>query len=409
MSKLCSCVLLLAVFSVSASAQVVSQPDQHFFPRTLQAYQDVRTPSVANSSTEPEPVITQRVDLSKTITRFAEARQLDMTQARLQTLMFLELAPRAMGGQTKGTFRKIATDVFEITANKSFFDALPAMRQCLELGKKRVVVSLQTFAVAMEEAPEINGFLLPNSIKVHSAMLPKINPVATADQAEHGDEEATDDARSAKEFVATSSVVRENIPVTIGELTDQGVSELNLHVRHSKTATVLSNPSMNALPGQAATVNIMSYRPFVVALKTVTGKDGESRIEPVVQAIEDGTSIRVKAAPVGDRIHLMSDIAVSEVTDVSTYAYPDHAGGATIQIPRQSIRQVHLSSLVKPGNTILIDPHFNVEMTEKDEHGNNVKVKRKFLLTMRAQVVDMDDLSANVAALHQSLPNWTAR
>ena len=83
----------------------------------------------------------------------------------------------------------------------------------------------------------------------------------------------------------------------------------------------------------------------------------------------------------------MTDIAVSEITDVKTFTYPEMAGGATIQIPRQSIRQVNLSSLVDEGQTLLIDPNLTTETV----HGKADGQKRKLLVTLRAQIVDIDD------------------
>ena len=177
------------------------------------------------------------------------------------------------------------------------------------------------------------------------------------------------------------------MPVTTARLSEGNLNLLTEYLRKSPSAEILSRPMLSAMPGQAANVSIMEYRPFVVALKSVTGQDGEIAHEPIVQAIENGTTVRVMANPKGERIHLMTDIAVSEITDVKTFTYPEMAGGATIQIPRQSIRQVNLSSLVDEGQTLLIDPNLTTETVRGKADGQ----KRKLLVTLRAQIVDIDD------------------
>lgn len=338
----------------------------------------------------PSKIVTHTIDLGSTIRRFAEQKKLPITQARLQALMFLGLAPQTAGGTSVATFRKIDADVFEITARQTYFASLPAMRQCLELGKKSVVVSVMTFAIDEAESASIQKYCEPNSVEVHSARLPTVEPVATS---ERGD--AVDAAQSLdgpiEEFVRTSSITRENMPVTTGRLSAGNLNLLTEYLRKSPSAEILCRPVLSAIPGQAANVSIMEYRPFVVALKSIAGRDGQIAHEPIVQAIENGTTVRVMANPRGDRIHLMTDIAVSEITDVKTFTYPELAGGATIQIPRQSIRQVNLSSLVKEGQTLLIDPNLTTEPTLGTGDEQHSKAKRKLLVTLRAQIVDIDD------------------
>ena len=390
----CSVVACIALTPIVASAQdlqpllhtpdvpgaVVSQPiSGTSLPGTLDPFLDPRMPTLNPGTPVTQPgLLTKTVDLSETIRKFAKASQLSMNDARLQALMLLELAPRAMSGGTVGQYRKVETDVFQITAPEHFFEALPAMRQCLELGKKRVTVHVHTFGVAPEESDEVNRLLAPQSIKVHSSKMPSIDPLATV-----GDHEG--------EFAITTSVTRENLPITTGELTEQNLNQLIMFVRQSKQSDLLSNSRLNALPGQAGTLSTMSYRPFVVALESVEDQEGKSSHQPVVQALEDGRTIRVKAIPHDGKIRLFTDIAVSQVTGVRTFTYPSVAGGAAIQIPSQSVRKVHLASHVEPGAITMIDPNFMVDVEVRDERGRMKTVTRKLLVTLRAHVVDMDD------------------
>ena len=403
MPKRLSCGLLCLLISVTGSfalAQETTASPDTTLRGTLDAFEHPQQPQVSQPSALPlgsfaapvprqasqSKIVKQTVDLGSTIRKFAEQKKLPIAQARLQALMFLGLAPQTAGGTSVATFRKLDTDVFEITARQTYFASLPAMRQCLELGKKSVVVSVMTFAINVDQSASVQKFCEPKSVEVHSARMPNVEPVATSDRGDTVDPAQAING-AVQEFVHTSSITRENMPVTTARLSEGNLNLLTEYLRKSPSAEILSRPMLSAMPGQAANVSIMEYRPFVVALKSVTGQDGEIAHEPIVQAIENGTTVRVMANPKGERIHLMTDIAVSEITDVKTFTYPEMAGGATIQIPRQSIRQVNLSSLVDEGQTLLIDPNLTTETV----HGKADGQKRKLLVTLRAQIVDIDD------------------
>ena len=95
---------------------------------------------------------------------------------------------------------------------------------------------------------------------------------------------------------------------------------------------------------------------------------------------------------------LMTDIAISKVTGVELYRYPGQ-DETTIQIPKQVVRQVQLSSVIEPGSTLLVDPNFVQEVEEKDERGRVSKVQRKFLVTLRAEWMTSDGSENSVATI----------
>lgn len=373
----------LLIVSLIGSLLLGQQSQNAQIPVTLGAFQDpylktadvISSPSDQATSTD---LVTRTIDLRETIQKFAAASEISMKQARLETLMQLGLAPAAIGGQPRAhaTYERVEVDVLRVTAPAAFFRALPATKDYLELGRKHVVVCVQTFSISPDESAQIHRLIESGTSRIHTARILPVVPVATSDT----------NVVDSDSYVLTSTVTRQNIPVTTGHLTSENEARLLMYLRQSKTASLLSNPILSALPGQTASVNDFSYQPFVVGLKSVAGENGRLANEPVVQAIENGTTVRVKAKPNGDQIRLMTDIAISKVTGVELYRYPG-PDEAIIQIPKQIVRQVHLSSLVEPGSTLLVDPNFVQEVEEKDGRGRVSRVKRKFLVTLRAELI----------------------
>lgn len=364
---------------------------QSQIPVTLGAFHDpylntaqVVSSLAVNSQTN---LVTKTIDLRDTIEKFSQVSGISMTQARLATLMELGLAPSAIGGQPREhtSYERVDVDVLRVTAPTSFFTDLPSRQEYLELGRKHVVVWVETFSISPDESAQIHKLIESGSSRVHTGRMLPVAPVATSD-ANRIDSES---------YVITSTVTRENIPVTTGHLTKQNVSRLSMYIKQSPTASLLSNPMLSALPGQTASVNDFSYQPFVVGLKSVESDNGTLANQPIVQAIENGTTVRVKAKPQGDQIKLMTDIAISKVTGVELYRYPGQ-DDTTIQIPKQVVRQVHLAAIIEPGTTLLVDPNFVQEVEHEDKRGQLVRVKRKFLVTMRAELSKTAD-AADVA------------
>ena len=135
----------------------------------------------------------------------------------------------------------------------------------------------------------------------------------------------------------------------------------------------------------------MSYQPFVVGTESAGEMNEQVLTSPTVQTIEQGARVRVKATPADGQIQLMTDIAISQIMEVDTFTSPSPDSRTTVQVPSQRIRQVHLASLVKPGTTVLIDPNFTEPVSTNRRKGRQKPVERKLLVTLRAQIVDMDE------------------
>ena len=395
LAAVCSWLLVPVLASgQSAVLQQVEAVRQNALPGTLHRFHDQRMPRTRTIQgvAQQMPRITRRVDLSQTVAAYAEAKQLPMSQARLDTFMFLGLGPTPTG-QPKlepVKFDKVSTDVFNITGTEGYFRQLPAMRKCLELGKKRVVVHVQTFAVDGADAGRVAQLITPGTMHVHYDQLSPISPIATRD---------ADDLSDFKAFVSTTTVTRKGIPVNTGELSRERHEKLTQLLRQSPQSSLLSNPILSALPGQAATMSTMQYHPFVVGTKGLETQAGKSFTSPTVKAFEQGSMVRVKAIPAAGKIRLMTDIAISQITGVEAFKSTDAAGTRAIQVPSQQIRQVHFAAEIAPGDTILIDTNSPCPEEPSERDG----APREFVVTLTAEVVDLDQGSPQVAAATQEL------
>ncbi len=374
-------VIVMAI-SLSSTAQVL-------LPQTRGQYNDT-IPSTMDSFGVPEmanrtdPVLTQTIDLGKTIRRYAELKQISLEDARLKTLLFLGMSPRIKtvhAAHENPTFENIGEDRYQVTALKSFFDALPAMQLCLELGKKQVFISCRMISIDPKQSKRLNAFITPGSAEVYCAKMPDVTPIATV---------KTDfaDDPNIKTFVSSSTVVRKNTPVTTGSLSQENLEKLKTYLKTTNTEANFA-PNIIAFPSQLATISDASQRPFVVGLEAVHGEFKRIGMQPVIQAIEDGITIRLRAIPRDGQVQLFSDIALSEVGEVHTltFASSGEDNQQAIQVPEHNLRQIHLSTLLDADTAILIDPNF---IQKENSHSKKTSNRKKTIFIFQAKMIDMN-------------------
>ena len=348
--------------------------------------------SLANPAAQEE---TRTVDLSGAIARYAESARLSLESARLETLIFLAMTPRTKALRQPGenpTYERVGTDKFLVTANRSFFVTLPSMLRSLEMGKRQVAVRCQMITIEQSQAHRLNAFLQLGSAQVNCTAMPTVIPVATAGAFDDNGDQA---------FVSTSTTIRENTPVTTGKLTAENLEALSRFLKQSTKSEVKFAPVIHLFPGQVGKVADVTERPFVVGLDVVKSSAGLASTQPVVQAIEDGTTIQVRAIPNGDQIILQTDIAISEVIDVNTYTFTSGTGQEqqSIQIPKQGIRQVNLSTRLGDRQAIMIDPNFVESTTRSTRFGQSKVEKKKTIFVLQVENIR----SENPRAAHHVL------
>ena len=346
------CLVFLSWLPVGAQDQPLAELSPKYqttIPSTMSPLATSLLPRSENTT-----VYTKVVSLESTIAKYAASKSIPLEQARADALIFLGLTPRIREhhfSHEQATFTRVEGDQYQISATPQYFESLPAMQRSLEFGKRQVAFHCQMFSVEVKNSKRLNAFLTPGSAEVYCSKIPEVQPVATAQQT------PTEDTSSS--FVSSSTVVRKNTPVTTGLITEQRLTELNEYLKESKTNVVYS-PMVLAYLGQAASVSDSALRPFVVGLEAINQDNRRVGMQPVIQAIEDGSTIRVKALPRDGKIQLFSDIVISEVVGVDqmTFTGAGDKSRQSIQMPEQRLRQIHLSTMLDEGSAIMIDPNF---------------------------------------------------
>ena len=370
---------LMVAPSIGQTILPVTTKYNRAIPATMNNF---TVPEMANHS---DPIVSEEIDLSTTIQRFAELTGKSPEEARLESLLFMGMTPQVSAVSQPNqnpTFRPRGDDRFFVTARKSFFDSLPSMKLSLELGKKQVFIKCQMISIDPKQAKRLNAFITPGTAEVYSAKIPQITPVATRKT------ELSDDQSSPHTFVSSSTITRKSTPVITGLISKSNVEKLREYLASTKTETIFA-PNMQTFPGQLATINNTSSVPFVVGLEAVNDDFDRVLTQPVVQAIEVGITVRLRAIPHEDKIQLLSDIALSEVAEVQTYTFSGagEKNQQRIQVPEQNLRQVHLSTLIGQDSAVLIDPNF---VSDKVVNRKG-PVKRKSVFILEAKMLPMSE------------------
>ena len=176
----------------------------------------------------------------------------------------------------------------------------------------------------------------------------------------------------------------------MGTITSENLKKLEAMLNSDPKCKIVSSPTLRLYAGQVGTFNDTSLQPFVVGLSGSKSDTGISTTQPIVQPVENGTTIRLRAIPSDEKIKLFADVAISEVLDVKklTFASGELKSSQSIQIPKQKIQQLHLSAMLKDGQSILIDPNFYRTSEKKSRLGKKSIRKIKTLLLFRVSKKD---------------------
>ena len=243
--------------------------------------------------------------------------------------------------------------------------------------------------------------MVPGSFVSFNNKIPQATPYATT--ATYKDESAKGNLPSEPRgtFVVATETKTKVYPTFMGRLDDSGLNKLFAALEKDKNIKVTMAPSLVVLPGQTASVADASTRPFVVGMNRVEG-DFAVAHQPIVQPIEEGTMLMLRATGENGSIRLDADLALSEIESVETFAYSDskqkgksdgseiNTTPVTIQIPEQKLKQVHFSTLVKEGHTVFIDPVFSRSLqspnsrrgTAVGEQGREIQIPKSRVMLM---------------------------
>ena len=85
---------------------------------------------------------------------------------------------------------------------------------------------------------------------------------------------------------------------------------------HQKDITLTNGSSVTMFNGRDASVSSVVQRPFVTAVKEVTGKGGAEAHQPVISVFETGARLRIRPVVKGDSVEVECHVQLKEISDV---------------------------------------------------------------------------------------------
>lgn len=357
-------------------------------------------------------LVTKEVDLKGTLRKYAAYKNCSLNEAFAETVSFLKMVPlhsksdSSMVG-AQAIYSIVKQDIYRISGPQTFFDELPWNLMCIENGKRNLSIDIHFLGLPEDSSETFKSLMIPGSFVSFNNKIPQATPYATTAtyKNEFADTGQQSDANGT--FVVATETRAKVYPTFMGRLDDEGVKKLFKSVQVNKGYKVTMAMSLVVSPGRTGSVADASTRPFVVGMKRVEGEFTIAH-QPIVQPIEDGTFLMLRATGQNGKIRLDADLAFSEIESVETFGYSDlkqngplagsekTATPVTVQIPEQKLKQVHFSTLVEEGHTVFIDPVFKRNVDTRIEkrlqvlhQGNDAKkAKSRVMLMIKPRWVD---------------------
>ena len=325
-------------------------------------------------------VVTRDVDLRETLQKYAQFKKCSLDQAFADTVAYLKMRPLQQGNLhkmvgTQAYYSIVEKDIYRVTAPNRFFKRLNENLLCLQNGKRYVLLEVSFVLIAPNQIENLQKYLIPGSYTAFNNKFPKVVPYATQATLKDSAKWRSQNPQSNGTFVVASETKTKIYPTFLGRLNDQNLAKLLKTIKDDANSEITLAPRMKIVPGQTATVTDAATRPFVVGMNRVEGKNSVAH-QPVLQSIEDGIMLKLRVTGEQNEIRLDGDLAVCEITSVETFKLPNQKNKqeneVTVQVPEQKLKQVHLSTLVKQGETLLIDPVFE-KVTSTNPAGKQKK------------------------------------
>ncbi len=352
---------------------------------------------------DDELIITQDVDLRETLQKYAEYKKCSLDQAFADTVAYLKMRPLGEGDGkqmigTQAYYSIVQKDIYRITAPKKFFNRLSENLLCLENGKRYVLLDVSFVLVSPKQIESLQKYMIPGSYVAFNNKFPEVVPYATQATLKDSAKWRSQHPKSNGTFVVASETKTKIYPTFLGRLDDQNAAKLLKTIKKDANSDITLAPRMKIIPGQTATVNDAAERPFVVGVDRVEG-DFTIGHQPIVQSVEDGIILKLRATGEENEIRLDSDLAVCEISSVGTFTFPNQKtkqeSDVTVQVPEQKLKQVHLSTLIKQGETLLIDPVFE-KVTSTNPPGKKTFGQKTQRVIVMIKPRFVDSLSATL-------------
>ncbi len=357
------------------------------------------SPLPASPSTS-QALVTKEIDLKKTLRKYAAYNKCSLNEAFAETVSFLKMVPlhdknaRPMVG-AQAIYSIVKQDIYRISAPQKFFEALPLNLLCLENGKRNLSIEIHFLGIPAEDSETFRSLMVPGSFDSFNNKIPQATPYATTASYQNESANENQTSQTGGTFVVATETRTKVYPTFMGRLDDTGVKKLIESLESDEKSSVTVAPTFVVLPGQTAGIADASTRPFVVGVNRVEGEFAIAH-QPVVQPIEEGTMLMLRATGENGKIRLDADLALSEIESVETFGYSDFkrngplagsektATSVTLQVPEQKLKQVHLSTLVEEGHTLFIDPVFErvIQSGSQKSKGNRLKTSKSRVMLL---------------------------
>jgi len=276
---------------------------------------------------------------------------------------------------------------------------LPPLSLEVPADKAQIVVEVTQLTVDLNSDVPLKSFFKPGSFEVHNGTLP---PVDLESKLGVGNTNNIGNSPSSTARLAEGTQsVRRSMPVMLAKLDAEGMAGIKVAL---KDESVVSAPTFVCFSGQSATISDVSLRPFVVGVKPKSNGDVVAH-QPIIQTVEDGLLMNFNPTIVDGNIDLTANIAHSKITAVDTMTISGTGPneGVTIQIPEQSVSRVRLSSLLKGGESLFVDPRLQIEVEQaKDSKlpfGKSKKetvAKQVYFLVKATIIAPEDELASSL-------------
>lgn len=146
-------------------------------------------------------------------------------------------------------------------------------------------------------------------------------------------------------------------PLLGARLQDAEVRELIRRCSGDSRATIVLAPKLTLFNGQSGKIHDVSYRPFVVDVRSSIG-DSERAFQSIIQVFPDGTQFQVQGQVDSDeRVDIQCELTLSSVSDVWHAHLPyqtDDGKLVTIQVPKVHSITMRANSKLNRQETLLL-------------------------------------------------------
>ena len=239
---------------------------------------------------------------------------------------------------------------------------------------QQIRVTVQVLSVDDQTRADIYEDLGVESVKTRGTKIPP----APDKQAENTSVSRIDSVR----MIGTTSHVSTSV------LDQDRLASVLTKVRQSPQSQVLRTPSIVLLDGLSAGYSDISQRPFVVDVERIEGG-----LSPVVQVLEEGTRIQVKASLAqwdgssAPRIQLHSEISWHKIVGFETeHVFGIEKSATPIQVPTYAVKTAIAAEELAESQVLMVDPYVSESVAVEKEPPESVLKRLSYVGRNRKSV-----------------------